>query len=120
MADRTDPPPGYTVENVGGPAGWVIRNPDRQAIGLGWSSRTKAVHIAWDAADALARAARNLLPGWFAAAGDRQIGGPFDSRTEAGQHLARYVDDGTFRVVYGRRGRDWTFTELPVPDGENR
>ncbi len=113
-ADRQDPPPGYSVEFEEF-AQWVTRNPEGQVIGMLWTTRAKAVQVAWDAADALARAVRDLEPGWFAMAGDNQLGGPYDTAGEAQARLARYVDHGTFRVAYGQRDAYWVLTELPEP-----
>lgn len=114
MTERQNPPPGYVVAEEGD-AGWVARNPSGAAIAIDWKTRDAAVRQAWEAADAVARADRNAQPGWFALAGDRILGGPFDTRSEADTRLDRYVDDGTFRAAYGQRTAEWTFAALPEP-----
>ncbi|ONH58374.1 hypothetical protein CcI49_23245 [Frankia sp. CcI49] len=114
LNDRQGPPHGYTVSDEG-EAGWVARNPAGDAIAVGWKSPEAAIRQAWEAADAVARAERGRQPGWFALAGDRILGGPFDARDEADACLARYVDDGTLRVAYGRRTEEWTFVSAPAP-----
>ncbi|EFC80902.1 hypothetical protein [Parafrankia sp. EUN1f] len=117
MSDRRNPPPGYTVKNEGD-AGWCARNPAGDVIAIGWASPAAAVHQAWEAADAIARADRDRQPGWFALSGDRILGGPYDHQAAAAERLDRYVDNGTFRTAYGRRTETWTFEPMPAPAEE--
>lgn len=117
MTERQNPPPGYTVAEEGD-AGWVARNPSGDVIAIDWKTRDAAVYQAWQAADAIARTDRDRLPGWFALAGNRILGGPFDTRGEANTRLDRYVDNGTFRSAYGQRTAEWTFAALPEPTEE--
>lgn len=116
MTDRREPPPGYTVTHDRA-AGWVACNPDGNVVAMGWKTRIQAIRQAWKAADAVTRAELDRRPGWFALAGHRVLGGPFDTQDDADARLARYVDDGTLRVACGRRTEEWTFISAPAPTG---
>jgi hypothetical protein len=48
---RDGPPPGWTVENVGGARQWVVRDPAGRQVGAGWSKHAEAVREAWADSD---------------------------------------------------------------------